>query len=354
MGLTGHRTAIGGYIKAVKALPYYGRKLPMAFVLSRFSALWHFINVGTVKHSKREFESLFDRLWTLYKSDVQQADAGYYSLAFASQFPLRDFLSYAPRMPKEFFRIYRRRQRREYDDIPQDIAREYPRYYQRTFHWQSDGWLSKRSAELYDPGVEFLFGGTADIMRRMLIPGVFDALKQDPEPTLLDVACGTGRFIKQLAQLKPHLPLTGVDLSPFYVEHARAQCQSAQTTFREANAESLPFPDNTFSVVTCIYLFHELPKDVRRRVMGELVRVTKPGGVVAVLDSEQLVRGDDISSFLTQFPKVYHEPYYLSYLRDDLGDVMTTAGLETIDQRAHFVSRSFLGRKPRNVFVNEL
>ena len=51
----------------------------------------------------------------------------------------------------------------------------YPRYYLRTFHWQTDGWLSERSARLYDFGVEFLFGGTADIMRRMAIPPVVDA-----------------------------------------------------------------------------------------------------------------------------------------------------------------------------------
>ncbi|MEE2758246.1 MAG: class I SAM-dependent methyltransferase, partial [Myxococcota bacterium] len=256
------------------------------------------------------------------------------------------FLSYAPRMPKEFLSIYKRRRQHAFDDIPQELAQHYPKYYQRTFHWQTDGWLSKRSAELYDPGVEFLFGGTAAIMRRMLLPEILDTLAKETEPTLLDVACGTGRFIKQVSQLRPQVTITGVDLSPFYVDYAATHCRSPNVRCTTANAESLPFPDNSFSVVTCIYLFHELPKDVRRQVMSELVRVAKPGGLIAVLDSEQLKTGADIGSFLTQFPKVYHEPYYLSYLRDDLGAVMRDAGLLDINHHGHFVSRSFFGRKP--------
>ena len=41
-------------------------------------------------------------------------------------------------------------------DLPAHVDRSrYPRYYLRTFHWQTDGWLSERSARLYDPSVEF-------------------------------------------------------------------------------------------------------------------------------------------------------------------------------------------------------
>src|SRR5258708_3757280 len=42
----------------------------------------------------------------------------------------------------------------------------YPRYYLQNFHYQTDGWLSRHSAELYDHQVEVLFGGGADAMRR--------------------------------------------------------------------------------------------------------------------------------------------------------------------------------------------
>ena len=48
-----------------------------------------------------------------------------------------------------------------YDDLPAEAKPEtYPRYYRRTFHWQSDGWLSDRSARIYDASVEYQKGGT--------------------------------------------------------------------------------------------------------------------------------------------------------------------------------------------------
>lgn len=39
--------------------------------------------------------------------------------------------------------------------------------------------------------------------------------------------------------------------------------------------------------VTCVYLFHELPGDVRRAVAAEMARVLRPGGLVVLVDSIQ-------------------------------------------------------------------
>src|SRR5665213_4248511 len=48
---------------------------------------------------------------------------------------------------------------------------KYPRYYLQNFHFQTDGYLSDHSADLYDHQVEVLFGGAADAMRRQaLVP----------------------------------------------------------------------------------------------------------------------------------------------------------------------------------------
>ena len=53
----------------------------------------------------------------------------------------------------------------------------------------------------------------------------------------------------------------------------------------EAFAEAMPFAARQFDVVTCIYLFHELPPAVRRVVAGEIRRVLKPGGTLVFVDS---------------------------------------------------------------------
>ena len=39
--------------------------------------------------------------------------------------------------------------------------------------------------------------------------------------------------------------------------------------------------------MTCVYLFHELPGDVRRAVAAEMMRVLRPGGLVVLVDSIQ-------------------------------------------------------------------
>ena len=52
------------------------------------------------------------------------------------------------------------------------VKDRYPAYYRRTFHWQTDGYFTEHSAEVYELGVELLFRGTADVMRRQIIPPV--------------------------------------------------------------------------------------------------------------------------------------------------------------------------------------
>ena len=91
----------------------------------------------------------------------------------------------------------RRRRRNQYKDLPGDVdLSRYPSYFRRNFHWQTDGYLSRRSADLYDVGVEFLFLGTADVMRRQVIPPVSRMVQQCGDRLrLLDVGCGTGRTL---------------------------------------------------------------------------------------------------------------------------------------------------------------
>ena len=65
------------------------------------------------------------------------------------------------------------RRRRERIEAEPDVAEagaraRYPDYYLRNFHYQTDGYLSERSAALYDFQVEVLFNGGADVMRRQV------------------------------------------------------------------------------------------------------------------------------------------------------------------------------------------
>jgi ubiquinone/menaquinone biosynthesis C-methylase UbiE len=290
---------------------------------------------------QRRYEALLER-------DLDNVAQGYYPRELLYQFPLLGYLRRVPEALADMPRFVWRRYRGGHDDLPRGIdRRRYPRYYLRTFHWQTDGWLSDRSARLYDAGVEFLFGGTADIMRRMAIPPLVAAVRGQARPRVLDIACGTGRFLLQMHRALPHAQLYGLDMSGPYLERARELLAGTDVSLIAENAEALPLADARFDAVASIFLFHELPGDARRRVMREAWRVLVPGGRFVVCDSAQLADSRELEPVLHAFADAYHEPYYKGYVRDDLAGVMAESGFEVEYSEPHLVSKVVVGRKPR-------
>jgi len=233
----------------------------------------------------------------------------------------------------------RRRQRNHREVAREEHDGRYPAYYLRNFHYQTDGYLSDHSAELYDFQVEVLFNGAADAMRRQaLVPlaGHLAGRRLADQP-LLDIACGTGRFLRTVKRNYPRLPVTGLDLSRPYLAKARqALAPWSWARLVEGAAEHLPFADASFAAVSCVYLFHELPRRVRTEVAREMARVLRPGGLVVLVDSLQIGDEPAFDGLLDLFPAAYHEPYFADYVRQDIPALFAEAGLEPVDKaRAH-------------------
>jgi ubiquinone/menaquinone biosynthesis C-methylase UbiE len=204
--------------------------------------------------------------------------------------------------------------------------RRYPPYYRRQFHFQSDGYLSRASAERYDHQVEVLFGGGAAAMRRQALLPLRQALLPYAGrlggARLLDIGCGTGLFLREIKRNHPRLAVTGLDLSAPYLAVARRELRAwSRVELVEAPAEAMPFAAASFDIVSCLYLFHELPPKVRRDVVAEIRRVLKPGGTLIFVDSLQTGDAPDYDALLTYFPLAFHEPYYLSYLAEALDEL---------------------------------
>lgn len=226
----------------------------------------------------------------------------------------------------------------------------FPAYYLQNFHYQTGGWLTEESAQLYDTQVEILFGGAADAMRRIALGSLARALRGRDQRALrhLDVACGNGRFLSQVLEGFPKLPVTGLDLSPAYVGEARRRLQPwPQAELAVGLAETQPFPDATFDSVSCIYLFHELPPKVRRQVAREIARVLKPGGTLVFADSLQTGDSGDLDRMLEVFPVGFHEPFYNSYLGENLTALFAEVGLVRDEQRLAFLTKVMRFRKER-------
>jgi ubiquinone/menaquinone biosynthesis C-methylase UbiE len=259
-------------------------------------------------------------LWTLIEQDWRNIETGYYAPpAGGLGSPFKAVLGAI-----DFFADLSAVERRRHGSRKERILSEvpygtYPRYYLQKFHFQSDGYLSSASAERYDHQVEVLFGGAAAAMRRQALVPLKAALAGRPAAKLLDVGCGTGHFLREVKANYPRLDVTGLDLSAHYLAVARRELRSwSRARLVVGGAETMPFADGQFDAITCMYLFHELPPSVRRSVVGEIRRVLRPGGMLVFVDSLQPGDEPDYDAMLDYFPVAFHEPYYASYLREEL------------------------------------
>ena len=321
---------------------YLTRHIGLTAVLAPIMRGWHFVlSPREPKPPPILMETFFRRHKILLEEDLENVRAGRYPRQLLFDFPLASYAKLLPYGVIEFPAIYRRRKQKRYDDLPPIENRDfYPDYYLRNFHWQSDGWMSDRSARLYDFSVEALFVGTAAIMRRMAIPPLVDALRGIEHPTILDVGCGTGSFLAQLHCTFPRAKLSGIDLSPYYLRSAHDALGGVPgVTLVAENAETLPFGDASFDAVTSIFLFHELPREARLNVMAEMRRVLRPGGLAVICDSAQRIESPELEYFFGMFPVLYHEPYFKSYVGDPLEDSLGEVGFEIRSSRPHFLSK---------------
>jgi ubiquinone/menaquinone biosynthesis C-methylase UbiE len=297
---------------------------------------------------QRENERLRDVDW-------QEAEQGIYPASLLFDEPWEDFLRFYPLVWLDLPQIWQRIQKRQYQKFSSDVeTRGYPAYYVQNFHHQTDGYLSEFSANLYDIQVELLFHGTADAMRRRILAPLKNGLavfSDVPAHQLkvLDVACGTGRTLKSIRAMLPKASLHGTDLSPAYLRKANellSQDAGTLPQLLQSNAEAMPYTDDYFHAVVSVFLFHELPPDARQNVINECFRVTKPGGTFIICDSIQMSDSPDLEVLMQNFDTIMHEPYYRSYIHDDMVSRLQKAGFTAIQEQVYQTSKYWITQKP--------
>ena len=117
------------------------------------------------------------------------------------------------------------------------------------------------------------------------VGSLITAAAVQPGERILEVGCGTGVLCRWLArETANENPVVGMDVNTFFLQQAaeiakREGLESA-VNFREGSAEELPFDDNSFDVTFSSTVIQRVNADL---MLPEMVRVTKPGGRVAVL-----------------------------------------------------------------------
>jgi ubiquinone/menaquinone biosynthesis C-methylase UbiE len=297
-----------------------------------------------------ERSRLYADMATLFRQDLANIEAGIYPLPADHDGSLPKLLARSRLFFEDLPEVHRRRESGDHRQVLTDDTRgKRPGYYLQNFHFQSGGWMTQDSAQRYDTQVEVLFNGSANATRRQALLPLHElfAGRDQRRLRLVDVGCGTGRFLDFVKQAWPRLPVLGLDMSEAYVAEAKRHLKSwCWINLMVAKGEAIPLPDQSQDAVTSVFMFHELPPKVRRSVFSEFARVLKRGGRLVVIDSLQIGDEPDYDGMLELFPQSYHEPYYAGYLTEDFGAIARECGLAHVRDVNAFVSKVMVFDKP--------
>ncbi|HEU0296704.1 MAG TPA: class I SAM-dependent methyltransferase [Anaerolineales bacterium] len=192
---------------------------------------------------------------------------------------------------------------------------------------QTEGRLI-RWASFYDVLANIMTLGQASRLRRMTV----DQALLQPGETLLDVGCGTGGVtIPAKIQVGESGSAAGIDPALEMIAIARRKAKRAgiEIDFRVGVIESLPFPDETFEVVTSSLMMHHLPQHLQVKGLAEILRVLKPGGRILIADMMRPT-GSSFKRFFTSV--ILHHGHVVEFGLQDVPALLREAGFEDVEQ----------------------
>jgi SAM-dependent methyltransferase len=170
---------------------------------------------------------------------------------------------------------------------------------------------------------------------------------------VLDVGCGPGGWVQELAFTNPEIEVVGIDISRMMIEYARAQAKVQHldnVVFEIANAtQPLAFPDASFDLVNGRFLAGFLSATRWPQFLQECRRILKPGGIVRITESEL---GNSTSEALERLQQLFIQALrraghgFLPHSRNFgisvvLCSLLRSAGFEQVSIRPHLIEYSF-------------
>lgn len=134
-----------------------------------------------------------------------------------------------------------------------------------------------------------LFAGAKSLHSDQVINLLVEAANPEPNHEMLDVACGPGTIVAAFAPRVRRA--VGFDVTGSMLEEAAKLGEERglkNVEWRLGDALGLPFPDQSFDIVTCRFAFHHMLQPAK--VLGEMKRVCRKGGTIVVCDG---VASDD-------------------------------------------------------------
>lgn len=153
---------------------------------------------------------------------------------------------------------------------------------------------------------------------RHLLPSI---TSMAPGSSVLEIGCGIG--LDSFTMAKHGLEVTAIDLTEVAVETARTRFEKAglRAAFQVANAEEIPYMDDTFDYVYSFGVLHHVPDT--ERALSEVYRVLKPGGETRIM----LYHRHSLNELVHRLTKVPFEdkdelcPVVRRYTRSEVRDI---------------------------------
>jgi len=160
--------------------------------------------------------------------------------------------------------------------------------------------------------------------------GVISLLEIEDSISVLDIGCGTGWALGQIAKkVNGKGSFYGVDLSSKMIENAQGNFKDDQQFhFVVANAESIPLNGNMFNIIICINSFHHYFNP--QKAMNEMQRLLKNGGKLYILDPTADSR---IFKILSKIMALFDHAHEKLYSTKEFKEMMLCSGLKYIGLR---------------------
>ncbi len=170
-----------------------------------------------------------------------------------------------------------------------------------------------------------------------------DWLAPPPGLRWIDVGCGNGAFTELMSDRCTPSEIHGVDPSDGQLAFARSRPALRDATLQQGGAEALPYPDGRFdaAVMALVIVFVPHPAAGVR----EMVRVTRPGGVVSAYTWDMLGGGFPLDPIHVEMRAMGFAPPRPPRLEASTlkakQQLWANAGLEAVETRAITVNRTF-------------
>ena len=143
---------------------------------------------------------------------------------------------------------------------------------------------------------------------------------------ILDVGCSVGISTEYLLNSFGNLnSITGLDLSPYFISMAnyRAETLKLPITYIHDNAEKTKLDSNSYDLIVCNFILHEVPKDPTKNILNEMYRLLRPGGILAIVDlNPQRVQDNLVVSTFRKWAFEVTEPHIYEYYKSNMSKWM--------------------------------